>query len=196
MTWSELRGVLHEHGLITVVDGSDDAAASLVTGVAYDSRAVEPGNVFVALKGEHADGASFARDAIARGALAIVSEQAAPQASPVARAVVADARLALALLAAAFYRHPAASCRSSASPARTGRRRRRTRRVDFEAAGIRCGVLGTVAYRIGDEEREATHTTPERQTCSVFCARWSIEPAAPARWKCRRTRCRSAGPTR
>jgi UDP-N-acetylmuramoyl-L-alanyl-D-glutamate--2,6-diaminopimelate ligase len=162
MTWSELRDVLHEHGLVTVVDGTDDAAASLVTGVAYDSRAVEPGNVFVALKGEHADGATFVRDAIARGALAIVSEQATPQSSPVARAVVADARLALALLSAAFYRHPSREMQVVGITGTNGKTTTAYLVASiFEAAGIRCGVLGTVAYRIGDEEREATHTTPE-----------------------------------
>ena len=41
-----------------------------ITGVAYDSRAVAPGNVFVALKGVHADGAKFARQAVERGEMA------------------------------------------------------------------------------------------------------------------------------
>ena len=65
----------------------------------------------------------------------------------------------------------------------------------FEAAGIRCGVLGTVGYRIGDEVREATRTTPEAPDVQACCARWSIAAAAPARWKCRRTRCRCAAST-
>ena len=56
----------------------------------------------------------------------------------------------------------AARCRSSASPAPTARRRPRISSPSiFEAAGIRCGMLGTVGYRIGDEVREATRTTPE-----------------------------------
>ena len=62
-----------------------DAAAGVVTGVAYDSRAVAPGQVFVALKGLQADGAAFARQAIERGAAAIVSEQ--PRAGRRPRAV-------------------------------------------------------------------------------------------------------------
>jgi UDP-N-acetylmuramoyl-L-alanyl-D-glutamate--2,6-diaminopimelate ligase len=162
MTWSELRDVLREHGLITAVDGADHAAASPVTGVAYDSRAVEPGNVFVALRGQHADGASFARDAIERGALAIVSEQAAPPHARVERIVVSDARLALALLAAAFHRHPSRELQVVGITGTNGKTTTAYLVASiFEAAGIRCGVLGTVAYRIGDEEREALHTTPE-----------------------------------
>ena len=81
------------------------------TGVAYDSRAVTPGQVFVALKGQHADGTAFARQAIERGAAAIVSEQPAPDGVHVPWAIVEDARLALAVLAAAFYRDPSREMR-------------------------------------------------------------------------------------
>ena len=62
----------------------------------------------------------------------------------------------------------------------------------FEAAGVRCGVLGTVAYRVGDELREATRTTPEAPEVQGCFGKWSTGAAEPARWKCRRTRCRSA----
>src|SRR5205823_4278767 len=76
--------------------------------------------------------------------------------------VVADARLALALLAAAFYRHPS---RDMQVVGITGTNGKTTTAYViasiFDAAGIRCGILGTVAYRIGDELREATRTTPE-----------------------------------
>ena len=107
MTWAELHGVLRGRGLI----GADDAVraeASMgaVAGVAYDSRAVKPGDVFVALKGQHTDGTAFARQAIERGAAAIISERAAPDGVHIPWAIVEDARLALALVADTFYRHP------------------------------------------------------------------------------------------
>src|SRR5206468_2125860 len=79
MRWAELDGALRARGVIRSDDAlRPEAAAGVVTGVAYDSRAVTPGQVFVALKGQHADGTSFARQAIERGAAAVVSEQAAP----------------------------------------------------------------------------------------------------------------------
>jgi len=107
MTWSELHGVLRGNGLIEADDAlRAEAAPGAVTGIAYDSRAVKPGDVFIALKGLHADGAAFARQAIERGAAAIVSEQPAPDGVHVPWAIVGDARLAMALLAAAFYRDP------------------------------------------------------------------------------------------
>ena len=68
---------------------------AFVTGIADDSRAVEPGNVFVALKGLHVDGARFATQAIERGAVAVVSEADAPPAAAVPWTTVTDARLAL-----------------------------------------------------------------------------------------------------
>ena len=77
-----------------------------VTGVAHDSRAVSAGTIFVAIRGQRADGATFAADAAARGAVAIVAESPAPSESPAVWLRTADARLALAELAAIFYNRP------------------------------------------------------------------------------------------
>ncbi|PYR00456.1 MAG: hypothetical protein DMF96_03465, partial [Acidobacteria bacterium] len=163
MTWAELDGALRARGVIRSDDAlRPEAAAGVVTGVAYDSRAVTPGQVFVALKGQHADGTSFARQAIERGAAAVVSEQAAPPGVPVPWAIVADARLALAVLAAAFYRDPSGEMRVIGITGTNGKTTTAYLIASiFDAAGIRCGILGTVAYRIGGEIREATRTTPE-----------------------------------
>jgi UDP-N-acetylmuramoyl-L-alanyl-D-glutamate--2,6-diaminopimelate ligase len=162
MTWTELQDVLRESGSVR----SDAAVAShadlVITSVAYDSRTVEPGAVFVALKGLQADGTAFAREALERGAAAIVSEQSAPTDVRSPWAVVQDARRALALIAAAFFHHPSAEMQVVGITGTNGKTTTAFLLSSiFEAAGIRCGVLGTVAYRIGDEVREATRTTPE-----------------------------------
>ncbi|PYR65517.1 MAG: hypothetical protein DMF88_19585, partial [Acidobacteria bacterium] len=86
-----------------------DAALELpCTGVAYDSRKVTHGSVFVALPGQKADGAQFAPQAIASGAVAIVSERPASAEITAGKPwiVVSNARLALAHLAAEFFGHP------------------------------------------------------------------------------------------
>jgi len=133
-----------------------------VTGVAYDSRRVETGNVFVALKGTHADGTAFATQAIDRGAAAIVSGQPAPRDARVPWIPVADARLALALLSASFYRHPSAELQVVGITGTNGKTTVAHLIASiFDAAGIPSGMLGTVGYRIGSEMRAATHTTPE-----------------------------------
>ncbi len=136
-----------------------DPAISAVT---YDSRRVVPGSVFVALKGLRADGGAFAEQAAARGAIAVVSESARPDSLGVPWIVVRDARLALALLADRFYASPS---RRMPVIGVTGTNGKTTTAyllaAILDAAGLRAGMLGTVAYRIGGEDREASRTTPE-----------------------------------
>jgi UDP-N-acetylmuramoyl-L-alanyl-D-glutamate--2,6-diaminopimelate ligase len=163
MTCGDLQAALLARGLIR--PGSAQRAntpTAAVTGVAYDSRVVEPGQVFVALKGSHVDGASFVRQAVDRGAICIVSERPAPPEVGVSWSQVEDARLALAVIAAAFYRHPSNEMRVVGITGTNGKTTTAHLIASvFEAAGIRCGVVGTVAYRVGDDERESTRTTPE-----------------------------------
>jgi len=140
-------------------DAALDVACS---GVTYDSRRVTPGSVFVALPGQKADGVTFAPQAIASGAAAVVAERApgAPASAP--WIVVADARLALALLAAEFAGHPSRRMKVVGITGTNGKTTTSyVMQSIFEAAGIRCGLMGTVTYRIGDREIAATRTTPE-----------------------------------
>jgi len=135
--------------------------AEAITGIAYDSRAVRRGNVFVALKGVHADGAQFVRQAVERGSLAAVAEHAVPDVG-VPVLPVADARLALAELAADFYGHPSERMRVVGITGTNGKTTTSYLLASiFESAGMKCGVIGTVAHRIGSEVRESSHTTPE-----------------------------------
>jgi UDP-N-acetylmuramoyl-L-alanyl-D-glutamate--2,6-diaminopimelate ligase len=163
MTWAELHGVLRDRGLVQAeAPVGVTAAAAPISGVAYDSRAVVPGSVFVALKGLHADGTAFARQALARGAVAIVSEQPPPGDVQAPWTIVQDARLSLAFLATAFYRDPSREMRVVGITGTNGKTTTAYLLASiFEAAGVRCGILGTVGYRIGDVMREATRTTPE-----------------------------------
>ncbi len=130
--------------------------------VAYDSRRVVTSAVFVALKGLKADGTVFVDQALARGAHAVVAETPAPAGVPVPWIVVRDARLALALLADRFFDHPS---RRMPVIGVTGTNGKTTTAYLLAAmldqAGQRAGMLGTVAYRIGGEDREASRTTPE-----------------------------------
>jgi UDP-N-acetylmuramoyl-L-alanyl-D-glutamate--2,6-diaminopimelate ligase len=145
---------------VSTVAGSADAAH--VSAIAYDSRRVAPRAVFVALRGLKADGAAFAAQAVARGASLIVAETPRPAGETVSWLVVSDARLALALLADAFYDHPS---RRLTVVGVTGTNGKTTTSYllasMFDAAGMKAGLLGTVAYRLGGEEREASRTTPE-----------------------------------
>lgn len=141
----------------------DAAAIGLdITGITYDSRRVQAGSLFVALKGQRADGLEFADQAIGRGAAVVLAEASSAKATRVPWLTVKHGRLALALLADTFYRHPS---RELAVVGITGTNGKTTTAylmsALFEAAGVKSGLLGTVTYRIGRDEREAARTTPE-----------------------------------
>ena len=111
----------------------------------------------------HADGAAFARDAVARGARADRRRDAARQAASPRRGYrSSDARLALAALAAAFYGDPS---RELVLVGITGTNGKTTTTYllasIFEAAGVMCGRIGTIGYRVGNHEADAARTTPE-----------------------------------
>jgi UDP-N-acetylmuramoyl-L-alanyl-D-glutamate--2,6-diaminopimelate ligase len=141
---------------------SAHAAQAAVTGVTYDSRQAIPGSVFVALRGAHADGVNFAREAVARGAIAVVAQTAPPADIQVPWVLVPDARLALAALAAAFYGNPSERLTLVGITGTNGKTTTSYLLASvFEAAGMKCGRIGTVGYRIGDREIDAPRTTPE-----------------------------------
>ncbi len=148
------------------------ALEQTVTRVAYDSRQVVAGAVFVAMRGLKTDGVAYARDAIGRGAVAVVAEAPAPPdlaSRDVPWIRTGDARLALAELAAAFYGHPS---RELLLIGITGTNGKTTTSYlvasIFDRAGVPCGRIGTIGYRLpgrpgsaAGEEREAARTTPE-----------------------------------
>jgi UDP-N-acetylmuramoyl-L-alanyl-D-glutamate--2,6-diaminopimelate ligase len=133
-----------------------------VTAVAYDSRQVIPGAIFFALRGVNADGARFVPQALAAGAIAVVAETAAAPGIAVPWIQVPSARAALAALAAVFSGHPSEEL---ALVGITGTNGKTTTAYVltsiFESAGIKCGRIGTIGYRVGARELVAPRTTPE-----------------------------------
>jgi UDP-N-acetylmuramoyl-L-alanyl-D-glutamate--2,6-diaminopimelate ligase len=131
-----------------------------VAAVTYDSRRVGEGDLFVAIRGLADDGNEFVDDARSRGAVAVVSE--APPRDEIPWVRVPDARVALAVLSAATLGHPG---RELELVGVTGTNGKTTTAYMIDAAiresGEKGGLLGTVAYRIGDQVAEAARTTPE-----------------------------------
>ena len=146
------------------------------SGIAYDSRRVSPGMVFVAVHGLKTDGIQFVSQAIAAGAAAIVAEQPAPSPSVVPWVVVTSARLALALLAAEFFEHPSRAMRVVGITGTNGKTTTGyLTAAIFDAAGMRSGLMGTVSYRIGARSLDATRTTPEAPELQSFMRRMVAE---------------------
>jgi UDP-N-acetylmuramoyl-L-alanyl-D-glutamate--2,6-diaminopimelate ligase len=157
MTLRELCAAASFRGQASAA-GTDQA----VTGVTYDSRQVKPGAVFVALRGVNADGTRFAPQAIANGAIAVVAETAAPAGVSVPWIQVSNARAALAELAATFYGNPSEELVLVGITGTNGKTTTSYVLASiFEAAGIKCGRIGTIGYRIGARELDAPRTTPE-----------------------------------
>ena len=99
---------LMERGLLDGAEILSQSGNPSITGVEYDSRRVHPGIVFVAMKGESSDGNRFIDQAIAAGAVAIVTDsQLETPRTGIAWAQVPRGRRALARVSANFYKHPA-----------------------------------------------------------------------------------------
>jgi UDP-N-acetylmuramoyl-L-alanyl-D-glutamate--2,6-diaminopimelate ligase len=149
-----------------LLDGAEILAQSgnpTISGIEYDSRRVEPGDVFVAMQGESSDGNKFIEKSIAAGAVAVVSDS--PSETPregVAWAQVPHGRRALARLSENFYKHPA---RRLALTGITGTNGKSTTAFLVEsillAAGRKSALVGTIEYHVAGKVLPAPHTTPE-----------------------------------
>jgi UDP-N-acetylmuramoyl-L-alanyl-D-glutamate--2,6-diaminopimelate ligase len=133
-----------------------------IFGLTYDSREVQPGFAFVALKGHSHDGHGFLGEAVSRGASALVLEDAPVPDISAAVMRVKDTRAALSHLAVRFYRRPFEGIDLIGV---TGTNGKTTTTYLLEsvlaAAGKRPGVIGTVNYRFGGRRLPAPVTTPE-----------------------------------
>jgi UDP-N-acetylmuramoyl-L-alanyl-D-glutamate--2,6-diaminopimelate ligase len=132
-----------------------------VESIAYDSRRVQRNGLFVALRGERFDGHQFIGQAIEKGASVIVAEREGtnPRATCV---VVENTRSALADLGAAFYGFPTRKLKLAGVTGTNGKTTT-TFLIQHicEKAGLRCGLIGTVRYQIGERVLPAARTTPE-----------------------------------
>jgi UDP-N-acetylmuramoyl-L-alanyl-D-glutamate--2,6-diaminopimelate ligase len=160
------RAAMRLAKLLRGIDTRDAAAHGdlEISELAYDSRQVNPGTLFVAIRGEKTDGNKFVSDAVNRGAVAIISEQAIPATLPgdFPWIQVADARKALAISAANYYARPAEVLKLIGVTGTNGKTTT-SYLVDsvLRAAGCEVGLLGTISYRLVRESRPAPNTTPE-----------------------------------
>jgi UDP-N-acetylmuramoyl-L-alanyl-D-glutamate--2,6-diaminopimelate ligase len=128
--------------------------------LAYDSRVAGPGTLFFCVPGEKRDGHDFALDVVEAGAAALVVERELVVDAP--QVVVADARAAMAPLAARFEGDPTAELRVVGVTGTNGKTTTAFLiREILEAARIQCGLLGTVKQVVGEVEEEVERTTPE-----------------------------------
>jgi UDP-N-acetylmuramoyl-L-alanyl-D-glutamate--2,6-diaminopimelate ligase len=131
-----------------------------VGSLAYDSRKAGPGTLFFCVPGEKSDGHDFAGVAVGAGAVGLVVERELDL--DVAQVVVPDARAAMAPLAARFWGAPTSELRVVGVTGTNGKTTTAFLiREVLEAAGIQCGLMGTVRQVVGGVAEEVVRTTPE-----------------------------------
>ncbi|SED41191.1 UDP-N-acetylmuramoylalanyl-D-glutamate--2,6-diaminopimelate ligase [Rhizobiales bacterium GAS188] len=136
------------------------ASGLTISGLALDSRTVQPGDLFFAVPGTHSDGLSFARAAVAAGAVAIVADKAPAASFGVPSLVVADVRAALAEAAARFYaRQPRTIVAVTGTAGKTSVADF-TRQI-FEALGHKAASLGTLGIIKPGSAAYGSLTTPD-----------------------------------
>jgi UDP-N-acetylmuramoyl-L-alanyl-D-glutamate--2,6-diaminopimelate ligase len=159
-------------GQISCVEPPELAEPELsVTGIAYDSRRVRKGHVFVAVHGFKTDGTRFIPDAVARGAVAVIADRKPgtlknrsvktilPQVPVI---LVRDVRETLSLLSSIFYGHPSRKLLLIGITGTNGKTTTSYLIGDIlKRQGYRTGVIGTIGYRIGNIVQKAPNTTPE-----------------------------------
>ena len=134
-----------------------------IAALQYDSRKVQQGDCFFAIRGTQSDGHDYIDKAVANGAVAIVCEQLpANCAEGVSYIVVEDSNSAMADIAAAFYGNPSHQLALVGVTGTNGKTTIATLLYDlYRSMGYKVGLISTVVYRIGEREVESTHTTPD-----------------------------------
>jgi UDP-N-acetylmuramoyl-L-alanyl-D-glutamate--2,6-diaminopimelate ligase len=166
-------------GAGAVLEGNPDVD---VTGIAYDSRRVNPGDLFVAVQGIHVDGHHYLGDAIAKGAAAVAIERpsAVPEGVPVLR--MPSTRIGLAELSAELYGRPSRQLRLAGITGTDGKTTV-THMAEhvLQASGVVAGAMSTVAFKVSGREFDnvSGQTTTEAPEVQAWLARM-VEAGARA----------------
>ncbi len=132
-----------------------------VTGIACHSKQLRSGELFVAVRGPRHDGHDFIDEAIRRGACALVVERGFDRPAPIPVVRIDDGARGLAIIAARFYGTPVERLRLIGVTGTCGKTTTvYLLKAILEAADRRVGLLGTVAYEIGERYVPSTNTTP------------------------------------
>ena len=145
-------------GSIPVLECTADPDTE-IRDICYDSRAVQPGDLFVAVSGYAVDGHKYMKKALEAGAAAVLCEHA-PEHGAYIR--VADSRHALAEVSAAYFGHPAKELTMIGVTGTNGKTTVTTllKHVLEETRGAKVGLVGTNGNMIGSETFHTEHTTP------------------------------------
>jgi len=161
-----LRDILYKTS-IEAVSGPTDIA---VNKMEFDSRAVQPGDAFVAIRGTQSDGHAYIDKAISLGAVVVVCEAMPEDLSEnITYIQVKSASAALATMAANYFGNPSRSLKLVGITGTNGKTTIATLLYQlFKNAGYKTGLLSTVKVMVADTEYPATHTTPDSLTINRY----------------------------
>jgi UDP-N-acetylmuramoyl-L-alanyl-D-glutamate--2,6-diaminopimelate ligase len=154
---------------IEAVKGSTDIAVGKID---FDSRKIEPNDVFVAIRGTISDGHDFIQKAIELGASAVVCDTL-PKilAEGITYIQVKDTNTALAVMAANYFDHPSQKLQLVGVTGTNGKTTIASLLYQlYKKAGYKVGLLSTVKIMVDEVEYKATHTTPDSITINHFLA--------------------------
>ncbi|MBQ8585430.1 MAG: UDP-N-acetylmuramoyl-L-alanyl-D-glutamate--2,6-diaminopimelate ligase, partial [Butyricicoccus sp.] len=161
----KLRELLHG---IEIVSAAADLDCE-IREVCYDSRAVQPGDLFVAVRGYATDGHKYISGALAKGAAAVVCEEAE---DGVPAVIVANSRAALADIACNRFDHPSKKLTMVGVTGTNGKTTTTTLiKHILETQGAKVGLIGTNENIIGETVIPADRTTPESYELQALFAR-------------------------
>ena len=149
--------------------------------VRYDSRAVGPGDLFVAVEGFASDGYRFIGNAVRSGAAAVLCQHP-PEDEAIPYILTPDSRRALALVSAAWFGYPARALKMIGVTGTNGKTTSTTliKHILEECLGAKVGLIGTIANYIGDQELPTERTTPESYELQKLLRRMADEGCAYA----------------
>jgi UDP-N-acetylmuramyl-tripeptide synthetase len=154
------------------LSGANNDESAVVSDVTHDSREARAGSLFVAIRGAKFDAHNFVGQVMEQGAVGVISERERPADFAGAWIEVGDARVALARAASVVQGHPSRELKLVGITGTNGKTTTaHLLAAVCEAAGERVAVLGTVGYRIGEEQFKAEHTTPEASAIQRFLRR-------------------------
>lgn len=149
-----------------------------ITGLSSNSKLVAPGHLFIAKRGHLDDGTRYIPEAVASGAVALLTDIYDPSLKEVTQLICTDVRAMEAKLAAEFYGYPAEELFLVGVTGTNGKTTT-TFLVKhlLDTLGVKCGLIGTIEYIIGETRYQATRTTPDvisnhkmlREMCQQGC---------------------------
>ncbi|HAQ20708.1 MAG TPA: UDP-N-acetylmuramoyl-L-alanyl-D-glutamate--2,6-diaminopimelate ligase [Prolixibacteraceae bacterium] len=141
--------------------------------IQFDSRKVEAGDLFIAVKGSHVDGHQYIAKAIELGANAIVCEYVPDDfPSGVVMVQIENTQLNFGKIAAAFYDFPSANLKVVGVTGTNGKTTIASLLYNtFSLLGYKVGLISTIKYYVGTDEFPATHTTPDALQIQELMAR-------------------------